>query len=433
MFLKDVYYLAQIWRNPKKPYHDIQTFQLKKLKSVVTHAYRYSPFYHEKLKKAGVSPDDITSLKDITLLPFVTKDELIHESKNTVARDIDPQKYRYITTSGSSGKKLKIIHSNDFISHLIALFYRIYYDWGVRPFKKISYIRYAPLNKTALYDSTEKYVFQKLGIAQSFYISTFLDPEKQLELLLQQNSNILVGHPPDLVQLAKTARKTGVNMKFEFIGSNSELLTGKERKFIEETFGCPVYDEYSTLEIGYIARDCRKKNMHIVSDSVIVEFIKDGEPVSPGEHGEVTVTSLFGNTMPFIRYKQGDIASAFDSSSGEECDCGITFPLMNVIKGRKDDFLLLPSGARVAPTRVIPIFFKFDSIREFNVIQTAPDTIIVNVVPDGSFEKDEENNLLTLIKDELPGMDITLQYVDSIEKSARGKKRAVINQVTSTG
>jgi hypothetical protein len=106
---------------------------------------------------------------------------------------------------------------------------------------------------------------------------------------------------------------------------------------------------------------------------------------------------------------------------------------MNVIKGRKDDFLLLPSGERVAPTRVIPIFFKFDSIREFNVIQTAPDTIIVNVVLFGSFEKDKENMLLTLIKNELPGINIDLQYVDSIEKSARGKKRAVINQVTKKG
>lgn len=424
MFLKDIYYLSKIWRNPRTPFKDIKNLQLKKLKSLLNHAYTHSGFYHDKFRQAGIHPDDINSLQDLSKIPLTTKEELM-DATQVVAQNIPSSQHQIITTSGSTGKKLKIVHSADFISFNIALFYRTYFHWGMRPFKKLSYIRYTPLSESELYSSTEKYFMEKLGIAQFFYISTFLEPEKQLELLWKQRPHILVGHPPDLVMLAKTARATSKKLQFEFIGSNSELLTQKERDYIEETFSCPVYNEYSSLEVGYIARDCREQRMHLVSDSVIVEFLKDGEPVAPGEKGDVVVTLLFNTAMPFIRYNQGDVASL----SEEKCECGITFPVMDVIEGRKDDFLVLPSGREVPPTTVVPIFFHFDSIREFNVIQVSSQEVVVHLVCYGVFEEKEEEELVRLLQNELTEMDITIEYVDEIEKTQRGKKRAVVNLV----
>jgi phenylacetate-CoA ligase len=427
MFLKDLYYLGNVWRNPRKPVHTMEKYQLKQLRAVVLHAYTHSPFYHEKFRKAGVNPGDITCLKDIEKLPFTTKEELLKAGDSVVARNVPPSHHRMITTSGSTGRKLKITHSEDFLIRTAALFYRIYWDWGMRPFKRISYVRHAPLDDTVLYNSTEKYLFQKVGIAPSFYISTFVDTEHQLDSLLSQKPHILVGHPPDLVALAKAARARGVDMTFDFVGSNSELLTGVERRFIEETFDCPVYDEYSSLEVGYIARDCTQKHMHLVSDSVMTEFIKEGEPAAPNEQGGVVVTSLCDDATPFIRYVQGDIASYSD----EKCTCGITFPVMNVVEGRTDDFLQLPSGEEVPPTRIVPLFFQFDTIKEFNVIQTATDTVVVNIVPTEKFTESEKQQLLQEILEALPGIHITFNHVDTIEKTPRGKKRAVTNNIPS--
>jgi phenylacetate-CoA ligase len=414
MFVKDLYYLGNVWRNPRKPVHTIEKYQLKRLRAVVLHAYTNSPFYHEKFRRAGVNPEDITCLKDIEKLPFTTKEELVRAGDSVVARNVPPSHYRVITTSGSTGKILRIVHSEDFLAHSTALFYRIYWDWGMRPFKRISYIRYEKL---------EPKITEKLGINKSSHISPFMDAISQFDLLLSQKPHVLVGHPPDLVALARTARERGVEMTFDFIGSNSELLTRVERRFIEETFCCPVYDEYSSLEVGYIARDCAQKHMHLVSDSVIAEFIREGEPAAPNEQGEVVVTSLFDDATPFIRYVQGDIASYSD----EECTCGITFPVMNVVEGRTDDFLQLPSGEEVPPTRIVPLFFHFDTIKEFNVIQTAPETVAVNIVPTEQFTESHERCLLQRISEALPGIHVTFNHVDSIEKTPRGKKRAVIN------
>jgi phenylacetate-CoA ligase len=416
MPLKSMYYLGKMWKNPRKPYEKIERLQLSRLRAVVRHAYQNSPFYHDKFKKAAMHPDDITSLKNISKIPFTTKEELRVAGETVLAKNISSQKCYSVTTSGSTGRKLKIIHSNNFKSWVRAFFYRIYLAWGMRPFKKLTYIRYNP---------AERNLAERLRIARSHYISTFLDVEKQLDRILEQAPHVLVGHPPDLVALAKVVRAEDKPLRFDFIGSNSELLTQIEREFIEETFQCPVYDEYSSLEVGYIARMCKNKKMHLISDSVFTELITDHEAVSPGEQGEVVVTLLTEDATPFIRYKQGDVASLSD----EECDCGITFPVMNVIEGRTDDFIILPSGREISPTRIIPIFFRFETIREFNITQVSADRISVNLVPAEQFGEKEEEQLLTLLRNELPAMGIQIQYMDTIEKTHRGKKRAVINLI----
>ncbi|MBU7039251.1 MAG: hypothetical protein HXS45_00470, partial [Theionarchaea archaeon] len=206
MFLKDLYYLGNSWRTPRKPFHTVEKYQLKMLKAAVRHAYRHSAFYHEKFRRAGVGPEDITCLKDIEKLPFTTKEELLKAGTSVVARNIPPSHHRFITTSGSTGKKLRIVHSEDFLAHSTALFYRIYWDWGMRPFKSISYIRYEQL---------EPKLIERLGITRSNHISTFTDVKSQSDLVLSQNPHVLVGHPPDLVALARAMRARGVEMNFD--------------------------------------------------------------------------------------------------------------------------------------------------------------------------------------------------------------------------
>jgi phenylacetate-CoA ligase len=418
MALRSLYYLGKMWKNPRISSEHIERLQLKNLKAVVTHAYRNSPFYHDKYKKANVHPQDINSLKDISKLPFTTKEEIRDAGKRILAQNIPPREYRFETTSGSTGKKLELIHSRRFIAFKTSIFYRIYLLWGMRPFKRITYIRYKPLQPD---------IAKRSRIIQLNYISTFMEADEQFNLLLKQKPRILVGHPPDLVDMATLACARGDSLKFDFIGSNSEILTQREREFLEETFRCPVYEEYSSIELGFMAHNCKKKNMHVISDSVILEIAKNGEIAAPGEKGEVIATSLFKSSMPFIRYRHRDVATLSD----EKCDCGITFPLMYGLEGRKDDLLLLPSGKEVSPTRIVPLFFDIKTIKEFNVVQTSINKAIVNLVPYEGFDEKDEANLLNLLKTELQGMDIDIKYVDSIKKTPSGKKRAVINLLKS--
>ena len=54
----------------------IEQIQTDGLLDVVKRVYENVPFYRKKMVEKGVTPDDIKSLKDISKLPFLTKDDL---------------------------------------------------------------------------------------------------------------------------------------------------------------------------------------------------------------------------------------------------------------------------------------------------------------------------------------------------------------------
>ena len=77
--------------------------------------------------------------------------------------------------------------------------------------------------------------------------------------------------------------------------------------------------------------------MEIVDDS--------GRQVEVGGVGEVIATALHSYTMPFIRYRTGDLAVREPNS----CRCGQPFSILRAIQGRAVGYLKLPGGRRVHP------------------------------------------------------------------------------------
>ena len=119
------------------------------------------------------------------------------------------------------------------------------------------------------------------------------------------------------------------------------------------------------MEFGTFAWECQEHNgYHMDIESLCVEFIKDGEKVSPEEKADIIVTGLFNFTMPLIRYKIGDSGSF----SSDLCPCGRGLPLMKIVEGRTDDFLILPSGTLISP-RNINFLENVKGISEYRIIQ----------------------------------------------------------------
>ena len=54
----------------------MRAVQLEKLKKTVKHGYENVPHYKEAFDKAGVKPEDIQTLEDITKLPLITKEDI---------------------------------------------------------------------------------------------------------------------------------------------------------------------------------------------------------------------------------------------------------------------------------------------------------------------------------------------------------------------
>jgi phenylacetate-CoA ligase len=106
-----------------------------------------------------------------------------------------------------------------------------------------------------------------------------------------------------------------------------------------------IADIYGSAEAGRIAAGCRRRDgLHLEDDAIIVEFLRDGLPVQPGEQGSAVVTCLDQLNMPLIRYEQGDLCIL----RRKPCDCGWATPLIEAPLGRQADMVTLPDGRKVS-------------------------------------------------------------------------------------
>jgi phenylacetate-CoA ligase len=96
---------------------------------------------------------------------------------------------------------------------------------------------------------------------------------------------------------------------------------GKERL---SPFVKGFYTGYGLAELAAVAGPCSYGNMHINMDCGIIEVVK----------GDIIVTDIDNDVMPFIRYKTGDEGRIKDS----DCPCGSKFPILYDVEGRRTDY-----------------------------------------------------------------------------------------------
>ncbi len=188
--------------------------------------------------------------------------------------------------------------------------------------------------------------FARSGSTRGTIVDGLQDPADVAAQLREANPDVLVGLPGMLdrltaPELADVVR--GVRPRLVIVGG--EVATPAMRLRIRETFAAPLVETYASHECPLLAWECRHSgDLHTCDDGVLVEVLRDGGAVEPGERGEVVVTNLHAYAMPFIRYRLGDLATR-----GERCACGAPFAIDRGDPGA-DDRLLPAARWAVAPS-----------------------------------------------------------------------------------
>ena len=75
--------------------------------------------------------------------------------------------------------------------------------------------------------------------------------------------------------------------------------------------GIAAYQVYASADLGAIAYETEARAGLVVDEGVLVEIVRPGtgDPVAPGEVGEVVVTTLFNTLYPLIRFGTGDLSA----------------------------------------------------------------------------------------------------------------------------
>ncbi|SFO11746.1 phenylacetate-CoA ligase [Roseovarius lutimaris] len=140
---------------------------------------------------------------------------------------------------------------------------------------------------------------------------------------------------------------------------------------------------YATADLGNIAYESATQEGMIVDEGVIVEIVTPGtgNPVAPGEVGEVVVTTL-NPDYPLIRFATGDLSAVMEGTS----PCGRTNTRIKGWMGRADQTTKI-KGMFVRPEQVAALVAGHAGIVRARVIASREgeaDVMTVQIEADGN-------------------------------------------------
>jgi phenylacetate-CoA ligase len=142
----------------------------------------------------------------------------------------------------------------------------------------------------------------------------------------------------------------GLPLRVGFFGA--EPWSETMRREIEAALHIDALDIYGLSEIigPGVAFECLAKGgLHVNEDHFYPEIInpETGQPVAPGEPGELVFTTLTKQALPLIRYRTRDLTRFIL----EPCSCGRGLRRMKRVTGRSDDMLII-RGVNVFPSQI---------------------------------------------------------------------------------
>jgi phenylacetate-CoA ligase len=427
-----LYYLSRSMRRPYWSHEELREYQEKRLRDIVRHAYEYVPLYHDRFKAAGIVPSDIKSIEDLDKIPIIRKEEFKKQDPSRlVSSRFDIAKLKIIRTSGSTGKPFQIYVSPVEDSWRKAIYMRANISCGQR-------MRDEWVVVTSPHHFTDTTGLQRrIKIYAQTCVSVFDKIDEQVKTISRMGPDVLDGYSGSLVLIAKEIKRSGTNdIRPRMMFGSAELIDDVSRRFIEEVFHAPFYDQFGCAEVDRTAWQCPSKTgYHMDIDSVVTQATDaDGNSVSPGERGEIVYTSLFNYAMPIIRYCVGDLAISLD----DECPCGRSFPMLKSIEGRKDSLLRLPDGRLMSPrafTVSLLEFGLYDQIKQFRIVQKELGLFKIYIQPEGQNidSKILSERLRTHLQEGLNLKDsevqIDVEFTDEMPVDKTGKHRAVISEI----
>jgi phenylacetate-coenzyme A ligase PaaK-like adenylate-forming protein len=400
----------------------VRSYQLTRLRRLVRFAYENVPLYTEKYRRAGVTPNDLRSLDDLVLFPSITKREVLDAYPDgALARGLDLERCLISKSSGSTGHVLSVVHRADRISIQGLALHRLISLFGsYRPWHRFTYVY------TSEYPSRGA-----LGMYPMEWIHTLSPVSEIASRLVRSPPRYLACYPSHLHAIAaELGEKRARDLSLRGISVSSELSSAEERQSLAKIFACRVLDEYSTEELTRVAAQCRHGTYHVFEDVVLMEILDEASDAR-ASRGEVTGTYLHNFAMPFIRYRQGDIAEISDSP----CACGWTFRSIAKLEGRKLDAFELPSGRKLTSGFLLDATYAFlfdvgADISAFRLVQEARNRVRIEIVPgrnfDGAMSDAVCAHFAMLVGEPI---DVRVQLYDRIETTRAGKHQPIVSLV----
>jgi len=355
-----------------------QEYLDQRLRQTIDYAYHNAPAVKAILDRAGVSPNEIRTLKDLEKLPVTKKTDLIQLQKVNPPfggflaipiEDVD----RIFIAPGPIYEPLHI--------ESIKWFAKSFYAAGFRKGDVVinSFTYHMSPAGMVLHESVKACGAIPIAMGTG-------NTEIQIQTMLHLKVTGFLGTPSFLMTIIKQAEGMGYDFRRDFALRRAwftgEMLPPSLRKTLEEDYQISTSQAYAVTETGgAIAYECRQKSgMHLM-DEYAVEIVdpETGKQLGPGEIGEIVVTPLHNRTWGLIRSGTGDLSSYIT----EPCPCGRTAHRLVGIVGRTGDAVKV-RGMFVVAKQAEQAVLSFDEVAQFQIVvrrKGQRDEIVLKVEP----------------------------------------------------
>jgi len=316
----------------KMPKKEREKWLNQRLVDIVEYAYKNVPPVKDKFDKAGLSPSEIRSIKDLEKIPITSKDELVR------MQQANPPYGGFLTVPVNKLNRVYISPGpiydvgdssrvNGYARHMRAAGFAhpgdiviVTANYHMVPFGLLVTDALDLLGVTVV----------PAGVGQT---------ELQVKIMHDLKVTGFFGFPSFLMSIIKKAEEMGYNFRRDFnvkwaVGTGERHIQILRKQF-EEDYGIEISQNYGTADVGLLGYECAEKNgMHYNDEDAIIEIVnpQTGKQCASLEEGEVVVT-LLNKVYPLIRFGTGDLSSYTD----EPCPCGRTSPKLTAITGMIGD------------------------------------------------------------------------------------------------
>ncbi|WP_227354482.1 phenylacetate--CoA ligase PaaK [Haladaptatus salinisoli] len=340
---------------------ELRALQDERLAETVERAYENVPFYRNALDEAGVSPDDIEGVEDISRLPFTTKEDFRDEYPDGMFAVPREEIRRIHASSGTTGKPKIVSYTESDLDVWREVMARSLAAAGVEPGHVVQNAYGYGLFTGGLgfHDGVEELGACVIPVGGG-------NTARQIDMLQDLESDVLACTPSYCLYLAEAAEERGIDprdLPLSTVVIGAEPFTDPMRDEIEDALDVTAVDVYGLSEIigPGVSIECAEvqEGLHVWEDHFYPEIIDPatGEVLPEGEEGELVITSLTKEALPVLRYRTGDMTSL----NYEPCDCGRTAVRMGNVTGRADD-LLIVRGVNVYPSQIEDVMVDLDAV-----------------------------------------------------------------------
>jgi len=394
--------------------------QANNLAAVLRHAATSVPFWQKQFNDLGIEPTELEAdmaLDCLRRLPILTKDTIKKGFPREFTSQGTKDEWRYETSAGTTEARMTVITDFRRRDFSRALIYRsrnriVGEDFSVPiaevpphacnvvcglvddgPENLMNYAWWAIRKGRLFREGTLSELrgrFERQILTRGLTLMPLeavpwekLVPiiDERLEKIQSHQPLMIGGLPLFLMWMARRAEELGLEFSnLKAVIPFGALTTPAMADRISRGLGAPFVDVYGTGEVGHVACGVdQSRGMVGFEDVMHVDIVDDdGEPVPPGESGQIVLTDLINRAMPILRYRVGDSGRFLpDTSDGGR--------MRLEVEGRMQETFNL-EGRKVYPRATLDLVFSIPEILNFRLDEHRPGCFRMAVMHDGEVD-----------------------------------------------